>query len=168
MYCRSSTLLAKQRTWLLIRWSRKCLTQIVAADSRGLCIVFCWSWTFRMNFDFRIFCWFQFFHWFQFFLKILSQIIPRATGPYILIMAYILIFVTPLPHRHLTFVGASNLLRLLCAVRWQLLWWRPSPARAIPRQGGGGGCRGGWLGGPYPPTEAALPPAKRSRGTKRE
>ena len=39
--CRSSTLLSKQQTWLLIHWSRESSAQIDAADRRGLSISFC-------------------------------------------------------------------------------------------------------------------------------
>ena len=46
-------------------------------------------------------------------------------------------------------------------LQWPWWWWCLSPARAIPRQGVGGGCRGGHLRG-EPPLEAALLPVKRS------
>ena len=55
----------KQRTWLLILWSRKCWTQIVAADCRGLGVAFCWSRLFRKNLIFEYFADLQFF-WMSF------------------------------------------------------------------------------------------------------
>ena len=58
VYCRSLTLLAKQRTWWLIWCLRKCSTQLVAIHHQGLGIVFCRSWIFHMNFDSQIFSWF--------------------------------------------------------------------------------------------------------------
>ena len=66
-------------------------------------------------------------------------------------MAYILIFVTPLPHRHLTFVGASNLLRLLCAVAMAAAMVTSVPCESHPPPGRRGGLQGRVARRPIPP-----------------